>query len=105
MLLYDIVCNITRAHLSWRLKTMKTIEIDGRIYYGTNEVASEVGVSRQTLWRWRRSNRIPHGSKFRGRDVVFTAEEFEAIKAFANRLEPAVSASGVQLSLFTERTR
>ncbi len=84
---------------------MLPLEIDGTKYYRANEIADEVGVSRQTLWRWRLENKIPMGHRFRGRQIVFTLEEYEAIREFANRIEPISTSITGQLGLFNGQKR
>lgn len=83
------------------------VKIQGEQYYTNAEVADELKVSRQTLWRWRDKGSIPVGWKYRTRQVLFTAEEVEAIRQFANRLEPIELGSGAvrQLGLFGGRSR
>jgi excisionase family DNA binding protein len=66
-------------------------QIDGGIYFMSGEVAKSVGVTRQTLWRWRSEGRIPAGRRYRGRHVMFTEAEVETIGRFAHRLEPVPS--------------
>lgn len=65
------------------------ITINGLPHRLLKEVASAIGVSRTTIWRWRQRGEIPAGGVFRRRWVVFTPEEFEKIKVHANRVEPA----------------
>jgi len=67
------------------------IEIDGVEYFTAADIEREVGVVRQTLWRWRRARAIPQGLRYRNRVIVFTREEVEAILDYSNRLEPADS--------------
>ena len=83
------------------------VEIQGEQYYTNSEVADELKVSRQTLWRWRDKGSIPAGWKYRTRQVLFTAEEVEEIRQFANHLEPIELGSGTlrQLGLFSRRPR
>ena len=57
-------------------------------------------VLRQALWRWHPEGRIPSGSRYRGRQVVFSPEEMEQIRIYANRVEPIEVQPGGQLSLF-----
>jgi predicted DNA-binding transcriptional regulator AlpA len=79
-----------------------TVEIEGEVYLCVGDVTERLEISRQTLWRWRQEGKIPSGHKFRGKQVVFSAEEVSLIEAFANRLEP-ITASGTdkeQLRLF-----
>ena len=77
------------------------IEVQGSTFFAGSEIAEEVGVSRQTLWRWRKAGKIPAGYKFRNGQVFFSGPEREAILRFANRIEPQGSEGGDgQLSLF-----
>lgn len=73
------------------------IRIDGITYFSAVDVQREIGVARQTLWRWRRARKIPPGRRYRDRQVVFTREEVDAIRKYANRLVPT-DASGVDQS-------
>lgn len=75
-------------------------QIGGKDYFSALEVIRDVGVSRQTLWRWRQEAKIPAGLRFRNGQVLFTAEDLEAIRAYANRIEPATLANGRQMKLF-----
>ncbi len=70
------------------------VEIQGEHYLTNTEVSEELGVSRQTLWRWREKGRIPSGLRFRTRQVLFTLSEVEAIRVFANHLEPIALGGG-----------
>lgn len=83
------------------------VEIQGEQYYTNAEVSDQLKVSRQTLWRWREKGSIPAGLRYRTRQVLFTAEEVEAIRQFANHLEPIELGSGTvrQLGLFARRSR
>ena len=69
-------------------------------YYTAVEIIRELGISRTTLWRWRSEGKIPLGRLYRGGTVVFTAEEFDTVRAFANRLEPVQGQSRDQMNLF-----
>lgn len=64
------------------------LTVDGRVFFTATEVAKEIGVVRQTLWRWRQVRKIPAGRRYRDRQILFTAEEVEQIKEFAHRVEP-----------------
>lgn len=64
--------------------------ICGVKYFLITELADNVGVTRQTLWRWRRACKIPQGHKYRGRNIVFTEKEVHLIQRYSNRLEPIV---------------
>jgi len=67
------------------------IAIEGVEYFTAADIQREVGVVRQTLWRWRRARVIPQGLRYRNKTIVFTREEVEAIREYSNRLEPADS--------------
>jgi predicted DNA-binding protein (UPF0251 family) len=85
-----------------------SVTIEGEEYYTNSEVSDRLKVSRQTLWRWREKGSIPAGLRYRTRQVLFTAEEMEAIRQFANKLEPIElggSGTGRQLGLFGRRSR
>lgn len=74
------------------------IEIQGTRYFTGTDIQQELGIARQTLWRWRKDRKIPQGLRYRDRQILFTEEEMEVIREYANRLEPAVADSG-QLKL------
>jgi predicted DNA-binding transcriptional regulator AlpA len=74
--------------------------IDGTQYYSLAEVTGRVGVSRQTIWRWRREQKIPSGYRLRNRQIVFKQEELEAIKSYSKSVEPAVIKASTQMKLF-----
>ena len=65
------------------------IEIEGVRYFSAADIHRDVGVPRQTLWRWRKEGKIPQGRRYRDRQIVFTQEEVTAIRGYANRLGPA----------------
>lgn len=75
-------------------------EIDGATYHAVSEVTRELGISRQTLWRWRSEGRIPQGRRFRDRKVVFSGDELQEIRGYANHLEPASLQVAEQMALF-----
>ena len=79
--------------------------IDGIRYYSATEVARELGVSRQTIWRWRKEARIPPGYRFRDGQVMFTESELQAVREYGNRIEPLASKNLNQLKLFNGRFR
>jgi excisionase family DNA binding protein len=74
--------------------------IDGVEYFAAAEVVEALGVSRVTLWRWRHEGKIPPGHRLRGRQVVFTKSEVDAIRDFALRIEPIRPEAAEQLPLF-----
>jgi hypothetical protein len=79
------------------------VTIAGRTYYSNAEVADELKVTRQTLWRWRDKGEIPAGLRSRSRQVLFTENEVELIKDYANRLEPIELGGPQQMGLFSVR--
>ena len=76
------------------------VTIEDALYYTVVEITKELGISRTTLWRWRSDGKIPVGRLYRGGTIVFTTEEFDAVRAFANRLEPVMAANRDQMTLF-----
>jgi predicted DNA-binding transcriptional regulator AlpA len=81
-----------------------TLEIEGTRYFSGADVTREAGISRQTLWRWRQEGKIPQGHRYRDGRVLFTQTELDAIRDFANRIEPINEASAGQLKLFGRST-
>ena len=79
---------------------MCPIEIDELEFFCIAELADDLGVSRQTLWRWRNDGKIPIGHRFRDGRVLFTASEAEEIRRYANRLDPIEEPVRDQMSLF-----
>jgi predicted site-specific integrase-resolvase len=74
--------------------------IDGVTYFSVIAAAKAAGVSRQTVWRWHQDGKIPPGHLYRGRYTVFSASELNAIREFANRIEPIRRETVGQLGLF-----
>ena len=68
---------------------MKTLTINGVNYYPATQLLVEIGVSRQTFWRWRRKGQIPTGHRFRDGRLLFTAPEAEMIRSFATSIQVA----------------
>ena len=81
--------------------SLMPIRIAGSDYLTTNEVCDRIGISRQTLWRWRQEDKVPVGQRLRGRQVLFTHEEANEIERYATHLEPADPATASQLNLFS----
>jgi predicted DNA-binding transcriptional regulator AlpA len=77
------------------------IELDGITYLSAADIHRDLGVARQTLWRWRKDRKIPQGRRYRDHQVVFTKEEVETIREYANRLEPVERVEADQLKLFS----
>ena len=76
------------------------IQVEGVTYITAQEAADAVDVSRQTIWRWRKDRKIPGGYRFRNRQLLFSHEEFAAIRRYANRLQPSDAADAGQISIF-----
>lgn len=66
----------------------RPLEIAGQSFFSASQVAESLRVSRQTFWRWRKHGKVPAGRLFRDGRIVFTTEEVQVIRDFANRLEP-----------------
>ena len=78
-----------------------SIQINGTSYYLLAELAHKLGVSRTTMWRWRKEGKIPVGRRFRDGRILVTQSEVEEIVRFANSLEPARPGDDpTQLKLF-----
>jgi DNA-binding transcriptional MerR regulator len=78
------------------------VTIGGQSYHSHTELADELHVSRQTLWRWREKGKIPTGLRSRSGQVLFTDEEVQMIRDFANRLEPIeLGTTPSQMKLFS----
>lgn len=76
------------------------VVIEGTTYYSVEEIAETLGISRSTFWRWRDlSDELPAGRRYR-KLVLFTEQEMEAIRGFANRLEPVRRRNKAQMKLF-----
>ena len=75
-------------------------KIQGKTYYSAAEICRKMGVTRQTLWRWRRERKVPIGRRYRGHRVVFTRKEVAAIREYAVRLEPALPRPARQVKAF-----
>ena len=80
--------------------SMEPVQIDGIAYFSATDLTAALGISRQTLWRWRRAGKIPLGHRFRDGQTFFTKEEVEEIKGFASRIEPIGERDRNQLELF-----
>ena len=77
-----------------------SLRIDGSDYFSVAQILKSTGVSRQTLWRWRQEGKVPAGHLFRDKQILFTADEFEQIRHYANRVEPIGNDPRSQLNLF-----
>ena len=81
------------------------ININQIMYLTSPEFQEELNLSRQTLWRWRQEGKIPPGHRYRRHQVIFTPEEAQAIRDYANQVEPIDPEARDQLSLFDSRAR
>ena len=79
---------------------MATLTINGVEYYSATQLLREIGVSRQTFWRWRQRGRIPAGHRFRDGRLLFTGPEAETIRSFATSMEIAERPAFSQGRLF-----
>lgn len=75
------------------------LDIDGSTFFTANELLVELGLSRQTLWRWRQAGKVPTGNRYRGHQVIFTCEEANRVREHARRIDPidSAAASGTNL--------
>jgi len=80
--------------------SLNPVEIDGITYFPATEVAAFLGISRQTLWRWRRTGKIPLGHRFRDGQTFFTQNEILEVTSFAHRIDPISATDRDQLELF-----
>jgi predicted DNA-binding transcriptional regulator AlpA len=65
-----------------------SIQVEGVTYFSVADIQRDLGIPRQTIWRWRKARHIPQGRLYRGKQLVFTKDEVEEIRKYANRLEP-----------------
>lgn len=72
----------------FRTATTMPVTIEGVEFFTTTEVTQMLGVSRQTLWRWRAEGNVPLGHRFRRKSIVFSKVEVDEIVAFGNKIEP-----------------
>ena len=76
------------------------LTIEGATYYTAAEVFAEIGVTRQTFWRWRKEGKVPAGRRFRDGQVIFTESELQFARDYANRIELINPTAPHQLKLF-----
>jgi transposase-like protein len=81
------------------------MRINGAEYLSASDLAQELGISRQTLWRWRHEGKIPQGHRFRDKRILFTTQEAGEVREFATKLEPASAPQKDQLRLFKSSAR
>lgn len=103
-LTFESLCNIMLHRARNRSDPPMPVEISGKRFFTVTDLTEIVGVTRQTIWRWRRDGRVPTGRRYRGQNIVFTREEVEEIYAHAHRLEPSDVGDDVreQLKLFDQ---
>jgi hypothetical protein len=65
-----------------------SIQIEGVTYFSVADIQQDQRLPRQTIWRWRKGGHIPQGRLYRGKQLLFTKDEIEQIRKYANRLEP-----------------
>ncbi len=65
------------------------VELEGTTYLTAGELADQIGVSRQTLWRWRQEGKVPIGYRYRDRQLLFTEDDYQVVRGYAHRLQPA----------------
>jgi len=83
---------------------LSPVEIDGEVYVPAMQVERELGVVRQTLWRWRSDAKVPFGRRHRNGQIIFTLPEVEKIRQFANSFAPSERPDPNQLALFRGRS-
>lgn len=80
------------------------LTINEKSFFTATEVAKEIGVVRQTLWRWRQEGKIPAGHRYRDRQILFAVEDLDLIREFAHRIEPISRRDAPQqMKLFDEK--
>ena len=67
---------------------MQVIKKGNVDFFTANDVAKNVDISRQTLWRWRKDRKILAGYRLRNRQLLFSRAELEAIREYALSIEP-----------------
>jgi len=105
-----MLTGVTTSDMSYLMQrgvtpSRASLLINGKKYHSGSELANELGISRQTFWRWRSDGKIPQGLRFRDKRILFTPEEADEIREFATRLVPASSVPEGQLKLFTRSRR
>mgnify|MGYP003573555568 CR=1 FL=1 len=83
--------------------TRMPVLVDGIEFLTLKEVVDAVGITRQTLWRWRQEGKIPAGHRFRARHVVFTPDEMQQIERYANRIDSIDTSEKRQRDLFCDQ--
>lgn len=68
-------------------------------YLTTSDIVETLGVTRQTLWRWRKAGLVPKGNRYRGRKVIFNEQDRASIESYALRVSPIQGDESQQLDL------
>ncbi len=71
-----------------KISGLSPVKIDGVDYFAAADVHRAVGVARSTFWRWRSAAKVPKGRRHRDGRILYTEQELQLIRHFANRLEP-----------------
>ena len=74
-----------------------------RTYYSTAEVAAEARVSRDTLLRWLKDQKVPEPDRDRNGWRVFTQAEKDRVVRYAMKLVPGPARSQRQLFATSKR--
>ncbi len=78
------------------------LKVNNIIYLTSTEHQEELNLSRQTLWRWRQDGKVSQGHRYRRHQAIFTPDETQAIRDYANQVEPIDPESCDRLSLFNK---
>jgi len=70
------------------------INIDGQIYYRTNETCARIGIGRATLFRWLKAGILEKRFKDRRGWGIFTEDDLKKIGAEAKRIQVQYMATG-----------
>ena len=79
---------IRRWNLDNATQPSQLIEIDGVVYLTAGEVARSLGITRQTLWRWRRDGKVPPGRTNRNGQLLFTVDDLRRMLDHSLAVEP-----------------
>lgn len=70
--------------------------VAGRPFFSAVDIARSLGISRQTLWRWRSAGLVPQGQRHRSGAIFFDQAELDAICAYATQLTPLDTTRGLR---------
>jgi excisionase family DNA binding protein len=74
-----------------------------KTYYTTTEVAEQAGISRDTLLRWLKGEKIPEPGRDRNGWRAFTKTEVNGVIRYAKKYTPSPSKSQRALALGEKR--